>query len=264
MARPLNLERVKQAWQLRKQGKQPREIAEALSLTVRHVQNYLSLDWLAQRSLRVLSRGRPQEANEQLKILWDLGGVPAGDGVARPHQVWEAAPQFEEAAERQPQQCLSQAPDPWPDVARLESWGVPKGEAPGLLSAWRRAHRSGSHPICVFWGQLTENVQAGIPFADAYELTIANWLADRWGFKLLKAVTELYRLYRPWEGPVHQKVYLEEVQSAISEFREEWVKLDEAGTDEPDALFQELPRRFLYGLQSRLAPSGHPSQRESG
>lgn len=262
MARPLNLERVKQAWQLRRQGKQPKEIAEALRLTLRHVHNYLSLDWLAQRSLRVLSRGRPQEANEQLKILWDLGGVPAGDGAAGTHQVREAAPQSEEVAERQ-QDVLCRAPDPWPDVARLESWGVPKGEAPGLLSAWRRAHRAGSHPICVFWGQLTENVQAGIPFADAYDVTIANWLAGRWGFKLLRAVAELYRLYRPWEGPVHQKVYLEEVQAAISELREEWVEHDEAGPDEPDALFRELPRRFVYGLSSRSAPSGRASQRES-
>jgi hypothetical protein len=80
---------------------------------------------------------------------------------------------------------------------------------------------------------------------------------------LLQAVAELYRLYRPWEGPVHQKVYLEEVQAAIGEFREEWVKLGEAGPDEPDALSQELPRRFLYGLPSRLAPSGRPSQREN-
>jgi hypothetical protein len=263
MARPLDLERVKQAWLLRKQGKQPREIAEALGLTVRHVHNYLSLDWLAQRSLRVLSRGRPQEANEQLKILWDLGGVPVGDGAAGAHPAWEAAPQSEAAAERQ-QDVLCRAPDPWPDVAQLESWGVPKDEAPGLLSAWRRAHRAGSHPICVFWGQLAENVQAGIPFADAYDVTIASWLAGRWGFKLLQAVAELYRLYRPWEGPVHQKVYLEEVQAAISELREEWVKLDEAGLEEPDALFQELPRRFLYGLPSRLVPSGRPSQRESG
>jgi hypothetical protein len=259
----LNLERVKQAWQLRKQGKQPREIAEALSLTVRHVQNYLSLDWLAQRSLRVLSRGRPQEANEQLEILWDLGGVPVGDVAAGAHPVWEAGPQSEEAAERQ-QDVICQAPEPWPDVAQLESWGVPKEEAPGLLSAWRRAHRAGSHPMCAFWGQLAENVQAGIPFADAYDLTIANWLAGRWGFKLLKAVAELYRLYRPWEGPVHQKVYLEEVQAAISERREEWVKLDETGPEEPDALFQELPRRFMYGLPSRLAPSGRASQRENG
>ena len=47
MTRRLNLERIKQACQLRKQGQRPREIAVALSLTVRHVQNYLSLDWLA-------------------------------------------------------------------------------------------------------------------------------------------------------------------------------------------------------------------------
>lgn len=99
-----------------------------------------------------------------------------------------------------------------------------------------------------------------MPFADAYDVTIASWLADRWGFKLLLAVAELYRLYRPWEGPVHQKVYLEEVQVAISERREEWVSTDEMGPDEPDARFQELPRRFLYGLPSRLAPSGRPSR----
>jgi len=107
-------------------------------------------------------------------------------------------------------------------------------------------------------------VQAGIPFADAYDVTIANWLAGRWGFKLLQAVAELYRLYRPWEGSVHQRVYLEEVQTVIGDLQGEWVKTDEPMPDEPEARFQELPRRFLYGLPSRSASRGGASQREDG
>lgn len=132
MARPLNLGRVKQAWQLRRQGKDQREIAQALNLTPRHVQNYLSLDWLAQRSRRVLSRGRAQEANEQLKILWDLGGVSPGDGAAGDHPVWEAASQSVGASERQ-QDVLCPCPrEQWPDVAQLESGGCPRMRRPAF------------------------------------------------------------------------------------------------------------------------------------
>ena len=73
MSRVLDLDKVKQAWQLRREGKQQKEIAEALDLSLRHTQNYLSLDWLAQRSMRVLMKGRAEEANNQLRTLWGLG-----------------------------------------------------------------------------------------------------------------------------------------------------------------------------------------------
>ncbi len=69
MARPLDLDKVRQAWELRRQGSQQKEIARSLDLSLRHTQNYLSLDWLAQRSLRSLTKGAVEEVNEQLKIL---------------------------------------------------------------------------------------------------------------------------------------------------------------------------------------------------
>ena len=69
MTRLLDMDKVKQAWQFRREGKQQKEIAEALDLSLRHIQNYLSLDWLAQRSMRVMTKGGAEEVNEQLKTL---------------------------------------------------------------------------------------------------------------------------------------------------------------------------------------------------
>ena len=120
---------------------------------------------------------------------------------------------------------------------------MPQYDAPGLLGAWRRAHREGTHQLCTLWGDLVESVRAGIPFPDAYDLVISIWLAERWGFGLLKDITELYRLYRPWEERVNRQVYLEEVRSAIVEHEGNGSKLDETGV-----LLEELPRRFLHGL----------------
>ncbi len=255
MTRTLDLEGVKQAWQLRRQGKQQKEISEALNLSLRHIQNYLSLDWLAQRSLKALMKGRTEELNEQLKMLLTLGEATADGRHRRPKKKAKAAAGSGEAAEGE-QSSACQAPEHWADVAQLEDWGVPRYSAPGLLSAWRRAHHEGAHELCALWGDLAENVQSKIPFADAHDLAMASWLADRWGVELLKTVTELYRLYRPWEGKVHRKVYLDEVRSAIGD------KPEESAPAELGPLFEEFPRRLLYGLPRRFAKSGHGSSRD--
>ena len=226
MTRPLDLERIKQAWQLRREGKQQKEIADALNLSLRHIQNYLSLDWLAQRCMRVLVKGGSGEVNSQLNAMRSLNGAVAADAAPR-----------EGAGEDGPSVCYAFAK--WADVARLEGWGVPKDAAPGLLSAWRKAHRDGDHELCSLWGELAENIQANIPFADAYDLAIASWLAEGWGAGSLKAVTKLYQLYRPWEGKVHRKVYLDELRLVIGEGD---------GSGGPEAPFGGLPRRFLFGL----------------
>ena len=231
MTRLLDMEKVKQAWQLRREGQQQKEIAEVLKLSLRHIQNYLSLDWLAQRSMRVLTKGGVAEVNEQLKTLWGLGQATVATGVK------------EAVAPDQDQSC--DAPEQWPDVARLEDWGVPTYAAPGLLGAWRRAHRDEAHELCALWANLTENVQAKIPFPDAYDLSVANWLADRWSIGSLKAITELYRLYRPWEGSVNRKVYLDEVRLAIGSIS------GNGASAETGSILEGLPRRFLYGLPRR-------------
>ena len=83
MTRLLDLDKVEQAWNLRRQGKQQKEIAQELSLSLRHIQNYLSIDWLAQRGMRALMKGNAQEVNNQLKALGRLGEFDvngAGDG----------------------------------------------------------------------------------------------------------------------------------------------------------------------------------------
>ena len=225
-------------------GKQQKEIAETLDLSLRHIQNYLSLDWLAQRSMRVLMKGGAEEANSQLRTLWGLGEGTIEDGSNRsPTVATLAEDSAEETAAAQPQDCPS--PEQWPDVGRLEGWGIPKYAAPGLLSAWRRAHREGDHELCALWADLTTNVQADIPFPDAYDLAMASWLADRWSFDSLKTITELYRLYRPWEGKVHRRVYLDEVHSALDNPSSNGV------IGESDRLFEGFSRRFLYGLPRR-------------
>ena len=244
MTRLLDMEKVKEAWQLRREGRQQKEIAEALNLSLRHIQNYLSLDWLAQRSMRVLTKGGVAEVNEQLKTLWGLGQATVGTGVNGAGVGTTATEAIdEEIAPDQGQSC--DAPGQWPDVARLGDWGVPMYAAPGLLGAWRRAHRDGAHELCALWANLAENVQAKIPFPDAYDLSVANWLADRWSIGSLKAITELYRLYRPWEGSVNRKVYLDEVRSAIGSIS------GNGATAETGSILEGLPRRFLYGLPRR-------------
>lgn len=250
MTRHLDLDRVKQAWVLRREGKQQKEIADALGLSLRHIQNYLSLDWLAQRSLRALLKGGAEEANEQLKALWGLGeagfksNVPGSDGDAETGL---------EPDDGSGDGALStcRVPENWPDVGRLEEWGVPKYTAPGVLSAWRRAHRDGTHELCALWANLADNIQAKIPFADAYDLAMARWLADRWGVELLRTITELYRLYRPWEGKVHRRVYLDEVRSAMGD------EAEDGSSTQLGTLFEGLPRRFLYGLPRRSHRGGH-------
>ena len=244
MSRILDLDKVKQAWQLRRQGKQQKEIAETLDLSLRHTQNYLSLDWLAQRSMRVLMKGRAEEANDQLRTLWGLGEEPKENGSTRVDAVAgvDEEPDGKISTDHS-RDCTS--PEPWPDVGHLEDWGVPKYAAPGLLSAWRRAHREEGHELCALWADLTENVQAKIPFPDAYDLAMASWLADRWSFGSLKTVIELYRLYRPWEGKVHRRVYLDEVQWALQSASSNGANEDVA------RLFEGLPRRFTYGLPRR-------------
>ena len=250
MSRLLDLDKVKRAWQLRREGKQQKDIAEALNLSLRHIQNYLSLDWLAQRSMRVLIKGGAQEVNDQLRTLWGLGQSTGTSGArrARGKATAVAEPEDSTAIDQVPG-CT--APDQWPDVARLEDWGFPKYAAPGLLGAWRRAHRDGAHELCTLWTDLAQNVQARIPFPDAYDLAMANWLADRWGFDSLKAIAELYRLYRPWEGNVNRKVYLDEVRSAIK------TELGDCGAGEANRLLEGLPRRFLYGLPRRIVQDVH-------
>lgn len=244
MTRLLDMDKVKQAWQFRREGKQQKEIAEALDLSLRHIQNYLSLDWLAQRSMRVLTKGGAEEVNEQLKTLWGLGQAAVGDGAKKTRGKNGADLESDEMPESDsPGVC--DAPEHWPDVARLEDWGVPRFAAPGLLGAWRRAHRDGTHELCALWANLAENIQAKIPFADAYDLAMANWLADRWSFSSLKSITELYRLYRPWEGKVNRKVYLDELRSAIGPGS------SNRNSVEPGGVLEGLPRRFLYGLPRR-------------
>ena len=244
MTRLLDLDKVEQAWNLRRQGKQQKEIAQELSLSLRHIQNYLSIDWLAQRGMRALMKGNAQEVNNQLKALGRLGEFEvngAGDGHGQSNGEAQG-----------PASC--QAPEQWADVARLEGWGVPKYGAPGMLAAWRMAHRDGAHELCALWGDLMQNVQASIPFPDAYDLTIAGWLADRWGMSSLKSITELYRLYRPWEGKVHRKVYLDEVRSIMDD------GAGENGFHDGAPSFEELPRRFLYGLPRRPLAEGRSAK----
>ena len=240
MTRPLDLDKVKQAWTLRRQGKQQKEIAEELHLSLRHIQNYLSIDWLAHRGMRSLMKGGAQEVNDQLMALARLGEIDVNNGRRKGRVKSNDAG---EDAANGTSSC--QAPEQWGDVARLEGWGVPRYGAPGMLGAWRRAHHDGAHELCALWGDLAQNVQASIPFPDAYDLTIAGWLADRWGMSSLKSITELYRLYRPWEGKVHRKVYLDEVRSISGN------GTGENGSGDGGTPFEELPRRFLYGLTRR-------------
>ena len=243
MTRLLDLDKVKQAWDLRRQGKQQKEIAEELKLSLRHIQNYLSIDWLAQRGMRALMKGGAEEVNNQLKALGRLGELGVNGTGKVGGQSNDEVEDGGNGHARSPVPCL--ADEQWADVARLEGWGVPKYGAPGMLGAWRRAHRDGAHELCALWSDLVENVQASIPFPDAYDLTIAGWLADRWGMSSLKSITELYRLYRPWEGQVHRKVYLDEVRSIMGN------GAGENGSTDRSTLFEELPRRFLYGLPRR-------------
>ena len=249
MSRILDLDKIKQAWQLRREGKQQKEIAETLNLSLRHIQNYLSLDWLAQRNMRVLMKGGAEEANNQLKTLWSIGEETKEDGPngAQAVATVDAGPDGEAVATHS-QDCPS--PEQWPDVGRLEDWGVPKYAAPGLLSAWRRAHREEDHELCALWADLTGNVQAKMPFPDAYDLAMASWLADRWSFGSLKTITELYRLYRPWEGKVHRRVYLDELHFALDNTS------SNGALGEVDRLYEGLPRRFLYGLPPRYDQGG--------
>ena len=253
MTRPLDLDKVKQAWNLRRQDKQQKEIAEELNLSLRHIQNYLSIDWLAQRGMRALMKGGAQEVNDQLKALGRLVEKDVNGGAGKVHA--QANEEGEDAANGKAQGPPScQAPEQWADVARLEGWGVPKYGAPGMLAAWRRAHRDGAHELCALWGDLVQNVQASIPFPDAYGLTIAGWLAERWGMSSLKSITELYRLYRPWEGKVHRKVYLDEVRSIMDN------GTGKNGSGDGGSPFEELPRRFLYGLPRRPMPEGRAAK----
>ena len=238
MARSLDLDKVEQAWNLRRQGKQQKEIAEDLGLSLRHIQNYLSIDWLSQRGMRALMKGGAQEVNDQLRALGRLGEIHV-NGAG------------EDAANGEAQGTSScNAPEQWADVGRLERWGVPKYSAPGVLGAWRMAHRDGAHELCAMWVDLVNNVQADVPFPDAYDLTIAGWLADRWGMPTLKSITELYRLYRPWESKVHRKVYLDEVRSIIGN------GASENGSNNGSISVEELPQRFLYGLTRRPMADG--------
>ena len=254
MTRPLDLDKVKQAWDLRRQGKQQKEIAEELNLSLRHIQNYLSIDWLAHRGMRALMKGGAQEVNDQLKALGRLGEMDVNGGADQLRA--QSNDEGEDAANGEARGLSScQAPEQWPDVARLEGWGVPRYGAPGMLAAWRRAHRDGAHELCALWGDLVQNVQASIPFPDAYDLTIAGWLADRWGMSSLKSITELYRLYRPWEGKVHRRVYLDEVRSIMGN------GVGEKSSENGGTPFEELPRRFLYGLPRRPLAEGRAAKR---
>jgi len=252
MTRPLDLDKVKQAWNLRRQGKQQKEIAEELNLSLRHIQNYLSIDWLAQRGMRALMKGGAQEVNDQLKALGRLGEMDVNGAGKLRAQSNDGSEHAANGEANGPSSC--QAPEQWPDVARLEGWGVPRYGAPGVLGAWRRAHRDEAHELCALWGDLVQNVQASIPFPDAYDLTIAGWLADRWGMSSLKSITELYRLYRPWEGKVHRKVYLDEVRSIVGN------GAGENGAGDGGTPFEELPRRFLYGLPRRPLAEGRAAK----
>ena len=233
MSRPIDSEKVRQAWDLRLEGRQQREIAQALNMSLRHVQNYLSLDWLSRRSRKALVKGRADEANGQLEILRALR-IPAGDG------------QFQgDESEQDGEPASTPCPDPhpWPDVAQMEAWGLPRDGCPGILAAWRRAHRQERHHLCSFWGELIDSVKGGIPFPEAYDLVATSWLASGWGSSLGRELTELYRLYRPWQDKVNLKVYLEEVQRAVEEHR----AAQGAHGQGPLAL-EQLPRRLLYGL----------------
>ena len=254
MTRILDLDKVKQAWDLRKQGKQQKEISEELGLSLRHIQNYLSIDWLTQRGMRALMKGGAQEVNNQLKALGRLSEYNGNGATAKARVKASAKLASGEDADAANGDTTDdpscQAAEQWADVAQLEGWGVPKYGAPGMLGAWRKAHQDGSHELCALWGDLARNVKASIPFADAYDLTIAGWLANRWGLSSLKNITELYRLYRPWEGKVHRKVYLDEVNSIIGNGNGENGNVKN-GNGDGVTLFEELPRRFLYGLPRR-------------
>ncbi|PKB79176.1 MAG: hypothetical protein BZY88_14690 [SAR202 cluster bacterium Io17-Chloro-G9] len=236
MARPLDLDKVKQAWDLRRQGKQQKEIAGALDLSLRHTQNYLSLDWLSQRSLRSLAKGAADEVNDQMKVLWSLGHKSPSEQ----HEINGFSNGNGDSHEGDAETEECPAPENWPDVAQLEDWGIPRVTAPGMLGAWRRAHREGLHEVCRFWLDLTDNVQTGMPFDDAFDLTTACWFADRWDVGVLRTIAEVFRLYRPWEGKVNRKVYLAEVKDALGEKLNGSVATDFAAV-------HGLPRRFVQG-----------------
>ena len=136
MSRPVDLEKVKRAWKLRRQGKQQKDIAETLDFSLRHVQNYLSLDWLAQRVLRVLEKGRAEEANNQLILLWDLGETQLHGETDQADPRIEAPPVTGEAAEPEGS-TVCRAPEHWPDVAqlgRLGSAAVRCSRSPGCVA----------------------------------------------------------------------------------------------------------------------------------
>ncbi len=119
LTRTLALEGIKQAWQLRREGKQQSEIAEVLNLSLRHVQNYLSIDWLSQRSLKALMKGRADEVNEQLKILFTVGEAATGGPHKKTKSKAKAAADSGNAAESG-QSSVCQATERWADVALLE------------------------------------------------------------------------------------------------------------------------------------------------
>ena len=200
-------------------------------------------------------KGGAQEVNNQLQALGRLGEIHV-NGAGKDHGQSNGA--GEDAANGEAQGASScNAPEQWADVGRLERWGVPKYGAPGVLGAWRMAHRDGAHELCAMWVDLVKNVQAAVPFPDAYDLTIAGWLADRWGMSTLKSITELYRLYRPWESKVHRKVYLDEVRTIIGNGAGNGAS--ENGGHDGGISVEELPQRFLYRLPRRPMAEGRSS-----
>ena len=230
MARPLDLDKLKKAWNLRRQGSRQKDIARLLHLSLRHTQNYLSLDWPARRSLRSLTKGAVEEVNDQLKTLWSLGQTGG------PRKSSEQDGAFSNG-----HLVICEYSGLWPDVSLLEGWGIPKATAPGMLGAWRRAHREEAHGVCGFWAGLSENVQTGMPFTDAYDLSTACCFSDYEETDTIRDISEIFRLYRPWEGKTNRLVYLAEVRHTLES------RLNGSTSDDLATAVYGLPRRFIVG-----------------
>ncbi len=107
-----------------------------------------------------------------------------------------------------------------------------------MLGAWRRAHREGAHGVCSFWAGLSENVQTGMPFADAYDLATACCFSDQEEVETIRNIAETFRLFRPWEGKINRRVYLEEVRHTLKD------RLNGSAPADLAAATYGLPRRF--------------------
>ena len=107
------------------------------------------------------------------------------------------------------------APQQFPDVGVVATWGVPEDKAAAVLQSWRMAHSEGEHYICDWTLRLIENLQAEILYAEAMAISTADWLGDRWNLEILQGAAHLAKLYRPWERSSGRKAYIREFNAFV-------------------------------------------------